>query len=273
MKFKRWKDIKKGNRRRIIVYGSLVLGLWGFYVYQPWELDIIPRELPKNNPAVDPDTATLFSPRARIVVVTAHPDDSEFYLGGPLLKLAAAGAEMYQIVITDGDKAYYPFEDHEQNRKVRRAEQLEASKQWKVKQIVFLSYPDGRLRVNDDVRSDLKRHLLKIQPNYVFSFDRDYPPRFSHQDHRRAGDAVVDIIGQIPSAKWLMLYSTQAPNYIFDTSKEHQGHMELLAVHKSQFYGERLQRIRNMISEDASNKGDSIGKTFGIGVRAIAVNR
>src|SRR5689334_23147285 len=98
---------RRKAKRRLIVYGSLVALVWGFWVWQPYEYDFIPRRLPNPNPPVDPDSKHLFSPGAKVLVVTAHPDDSAFYIGGFLTQLGKSGAEIHQIICTDGDKAYY----------------------------------------------------------------------------------------------------------------------------------------------------------------------
>src|SRR5947209_4699051 len=145
------------TRRRLIVYGSLAAGLWGLYVWVPWNIDIIPPRPPNPNPPVDPDSALLFSGQAKILIVTAHPDDSAFYIGGLLTKLAAAQPQIHQVICTDGDKGYYPFEDWQRNRRVRRQEALHEARTWGGVDILFLGEPDGRLRKNDRVVDAIKR--------------------------------------------------------------------------------------------------------------------
>lgn len=258
------------GRSRWIVYGSLVLALWGFWVWQPWEYDFVPRKPPIPNPPVDPESDRLFAPGTRVVVVTAHPDDAEFYIGGTLTRLAASGADLFHIVVTDGDKAYYPFEDSESNRRVRRAEQTRASHTWKAQEIVFLGYPDGRLRVTDRLVERLVAEFKRLRPDYVLTFDGEYPPRLSHQDHRRSGDAVALALQQTPSlARWLMRFSTSAPNFVADISDQWEAKRALLKIHASQFHGERLERVTNMVEENAIDDGERIGTTYGEGFRCI----
>src|SRR5205807_3989992 len=40
----------------------------------------------------------------RVLVVTAHPDDSEFGAGGTVAKLAREGKEITYAIVTDGSK-------------------------------------------------------------------------------------------------------------------------------------------------------------------------
>ncbi len=246
-------------RRRALVYGGLLAGLWGFYVWQPWEFDFVPRQPPLPNPPVDPDSGRLFLKGARVAVITAHPDDSEFYIGGVLTKLHADGAEMYEIVCTDGDKGYYPFSHPEALGEVRRSEQRNAAAVWGARQVDFLGFPDGRLRVNDETIGAVESRLEQIQPEYVLAFDGDYAPRFSHQDHRRAGDLAQIAARRAPSVKWLLRFSTIAPNYAVDITDEWDAQKALLALHRSQFSGDHLTWIENMVGSNAEADGERIG--------------
>src|SRR5579862_2205383 len=118
---------------------ALVIGAAGLYEYQPQRYDLFPRPAPTMNPWTDPDSARLFAPGARVTIVTAHPDDAEFYIGGLLTRLAASGAHLSLIVTTDGDKGYYPFENAAENRRIRRLEQTEAARQWQAESVSFLA--------------------------------------------------------------------------------------------------------------------------------------
>lgn len=266
--------IRRRKRRRIrfIVYGSLIALLWGFWVWQPWELDVIRRKPPKPNPAVDPDSDRLFARGTKIAVVVGHPDDAEFYIGGSLTRLGAT-ADITLICVTDGDKAYYPFEDWQSNRRVRRQEQTDATRKWKGRNVVFLAYPDGRLRVTKELELDLTRQLESLKPDYIMTFDGEFPPRFSHQDHRRTGDAVANVLDRRPDlCRWLMRFSTIAANHFIDITDQWDAKRALLAVHKSQFHGERLERVTNMVQDRAVEDGERIGVTYAEGFRCIEVS-
>lgn len=261
---------RKRKRRRIIVYGTLIALLWGFWLWQPWELDVIPRTRPIPDPKVDPDSARFFSKGTKVMIVTAHPDDSEFYVGGTLAKLRDAGVEIWQVIITDGDKAYYgPLTDAAKNRVIRREEALNAARSWGGKNLSILGYPDGRLKTSDRLVQRLRVEMEKFQPEYVLAFDYDYPPRFSHKDHRKAGEATAIAVEKAPSVKWLMRYSTLFPNYVSDISDYWNEKEDMLKIHKSQFYGERLERVTNMVQDRAVNEGELIGTTYGEGFRAV----
>lgn len=257
------------RKRRILVYGTLLALLWGFYVWVPWEFDFFSRRLPRLNPRVDPEASRLFSPGTRVLVITAHPDDSEFYIGGTLLKLADSRAQLTHILLTDGDKGYYPFEDSERNRKTRQAEQTTASKTWGASEIIFLGFPDGRLRANDEVVNQLGKAILEADPEYILSFDHDFPPRLSHGDHRKAGEAVEKALAQnVGNATWLLRFSTTAPNFAVDISDLWPKKKELLKIHASQFNGRRLEMVTNMVEESAIDDGVWLETPYAEGFRA-----
>jgi len=264
---------RKHRRRRFWVYGGLLAGLWGFWVYQPMAFDLFPRPIPNPLPKIDPDSKHLFAKGTRISVVTAHPDDSEFYLGGTLLKLQKAGAIVSQVVLTDGDKGYYLWEDATKNRRVRRAEQTEASGRWGVKDLEFLGYPDGRLQVNDEIVGKVAEALRQQRPEYVLAFDDTYPPRMSHQDHRRSGTNALAAARLVPGVKWVLLYSTRVPNYVDDVSDYWDARLELLPIHKSQFYGKKLEGVKSLIEDSAITDAGFGDGTYGEGFRVLALSQ
>jgi LmbE family N-acetylglucosaminyl deacetylase len=258
-----------------------------FYWWQPWEFDVIPRQPPKPNPPVDPDSARLFARGTRITVITAHPDDAEFYLGGTLAKLRDAGAVLSLIVCTDGDKGYYPFEDAARNRRVRRDEQTRAAHQWGANDVVYLSYPDGRLTASDELIAKIESHLQRLKPEYVLAFDGEYPPRRSHADHRRAGDASAIAAPRVDSVKWLLKFSTIAANFYVDITDYWPEKKELLRVHHSQFVAERNDFgnrivgrtgnpwpfIESLVEGAALRDGREIGVEYAEGLRCILIRK
>lgn len=256
---------RREARRRIAVYGGLVALAWGFVAYQPMAWDLFPKPVPNPNPPVDPDSARLFAKGTRVVLVTAHPDDSEYYVAGTLLKLRRAGAQVAQIVMTDGDKGYYPWENAARNRAVRRAEQLAAARQTGVRDVVFLGYPDGRLQTSQGAVDRLVEAMRPFRPEYVLCFDDVYPPRVSHQDHRRSGTDASAAARRTPSVRWLLQFNGRAANYRVEVSPEWDKRLSLLALHRSQFEGAKLQAVQATVEdaavEDAPDNG-TYGEAF-----------
>lgn len=255
-------DLTKRKARRITVYSALIGVFWALTLWQPWEIDWFPR---KPLPFSRTETGLLLG-RPRVVIITAHPDDSEFYIGATATILHKQGASMHHIVVTDGDKGYYPFEEADENRVTRRAEQDRASGTWGAKP-VYLSFPDGRLRNTPGVRNAIWNEIERIQPDYVLTFDGLYPPRMSHQDHRRSGDATEQVLREKGWKGWLMRFSTRSPNYVLDITDYWETKKQLLALHKSQFFGTRLEGIINMVGSRAERDGELIDTLHGEGFR------
>jgi LmbE family N-acetylglucosaminyl deacetylase len=259
---------KKRAKRRLFVYGGIIAVVVAVYDFQPIEVDFIPRHIPKL-PKVDPDSKKLFAKGTRIMVVTAHPDDSEFYIAGTLLRLHQSGAELRHLLHTDGDKAYYFWADNSSLRATRRDEQSKASGEWGAREIRFLGYPDGRLRNNSATVEDTANAIRQWEPSYILCFDGDYPPRASHQDHRRSGDITVAAARRAGFRGWLLMYNTQAPNFVVDTDAVWSQRLAILADHASQFSGEKLKRIQDFRTQSEVEEGEIGGFSFGEAFRAI----
>ena len=261
---------KRLIRFRLWFYGIFFGLIYGFLWIQPYEIDVFPRKPPVPNPRVDPDSKRLFAKGTKVLVVTAHPDDSEFFIGGLLTKLDRSGAELHQVICTDGDKGYYLFfTDAAKNRVVRRREATAAAAAWHAKSLQFLGYPDRFLHPNEDVIAKISEEIERVKPDYILAFDGQYPPRASHQDHRRSGDATKIAAERTHVAKWLLMFQTIAPNYVVDITDLWEDQKRLLTIHQSQFYGGHLEGVENMISYSAEKDGALIGVDMGEGLRCI----
>jgi len=263
--------LSKGVKKRIWFYGGLLCGIVGFYFYQPIRIDFFAKPVPVPNPPVDPDSRDLFSKGATVLVVTAHPDDSEYYLGPFLLSLAKAGATIDLVVCTDGDKSYYPWQNGGEMRQIRRGEQLAAAKVWHGSNVEFLGFPDGRLHPNSDVIAAIHGRIERYRPGWLITFDGDYPPKVSHGDHRSAGQAAAKAAEGTP-VRYEMLFATRVPNYVADTSSFEDQEKSLLALHASEFTGAKLDRVNDTVQNDASDEAENTKFTFGCAFRCVKLN-
>lgn len=246
----------------------LIVG--GAYWWNPQKLHYPVKKAPENFPKVDPDSVKLFAKDTRVTVVVGHPDDAEFFISGALLKLNEIGAKITLIVVTDGDKSFYPpFTTNVlENRRVRRQEQTDASAAYGAK-VVFLGGPDGRYDPDEPkLRSKLKAAIDETDPEYLITFDPEYLPQVQHRDHENSGRATLELATQT-SAKWILLFATNAKNYYVDTSKYWPERSRIVAIHKSQFYGEKLDWVRGTLFEREMNDGEAAGFELAEGFRAI----
>lgn len=254
--------------RWVIFMGiAAVVILFGVYLWSPWQFDWIKRKLPPAAPltTIPPE---IFGKGSKIAIVTAHPDDAEFYCAGSLKKWGDAGADIQLIVLTDGDKAYYLFEDYKRNRAIRQKEQNQAAQIWHGRPPIYLGFADGRTEVGEPEIRAIQRELERFNPSSILFFDHEYPPRLSHGDHRHAGECTAEAIKRMQWKGWMMRFSTQSPTYISDISDLWDEKVSLVKVHDSQFGNPAKGRVFDMIRSQAERDGKVGGFTLGEGFRA-----
>lgn len=146
-----------------------------------------------------PATVKSFTPR-RALGVVAHPDDLDFGAAGSMAAWAAAGAECYYLILTNGNKGTADRAlDSEKLTEQRRKEQRAAAKMLGVKDVYFLNYEDGALEVTMALKKDIVQFIRQIKPDTVvtmdpsmlYSVERGF---INHPDHRAAGQATLDAV-------------------------------------------------------------------------------
>jgi N-acetylglucosamine malate deacetylase 2 len=117
-----------------------------------------------------------------LLVVTAHPDDESFPMGGTLAKYAAEGARVVLVSATRGE-AGIPGLGATETARVREAELRAAARALGVSRLEFLDYTDGEFARADEAQ--VVAQLLELfgqeQPEVVITFG---PEGISgHPDH------------------------------------------------------------------------------------------
>jgi LmbE family N-acetylglucosaminyl deacetylase len=127
------------------------------------------------------------------VVIAAHPDDEVLGPGGILAILAAAGARLCLVAVTDGEASHHGESDTGELIARRAAERAAALRALGAgdAQVVRLGMPDAGLR---DRASHVARHL----PDLVTGFDVCLAPWPGdlHADHEAVGRAVGQVSGR-----------------------------------------------------------------------------
>src|ERR1700720_1586107 len=114
---------------------------------------------------------------ARILSITAHPDDVDFGAAGTIARWTDAGIEVIYCLVTDGDAGGLDEDfPRAEMPAVRRAEQIAAAKCVGVQDVRFLGYPDGRVEATLELRRDLARVIRQVRPDRVVcpSPERNY---------------------------------------------------------------------------------------------------
>lgn len=134
----------------------------------------------------------------RALVLVAHPDDPEFFMGGTVARLTRAGLTVHYLILTSGDKgsrgAFDALSD-EELAAVRAEEQERAARHLGVEKVVCLKYPDGFLEPTYEAKRDATRYIRAFKPDIVLTTDpgRIYGRGVSHHDHRSAGLIALDV--------------------------------------------------------------------------------
>ncbi len=189
----------------------------------------------------------LYSELPKVAMaIFAHPDDGEVACGGSLAWLAASGSQVALVVVTQGDKGG-EFADPESVVQQRGLELLDAGKVLGIADIVQLSYHDGEV-VNDmELRGKLVSLMRTFRPAVIFAPDPTAvffgDAYYNHRDHREVGWAVLD--AAFPCA-------TQAG--YFPEMGAPLAHVELLltgtlepncAIPVGDFLGQKVEAVRS----------------------------
>jgi len=187
-----------------------------------------------------------------------HPDDNEVGAGGTIAKLAAKGAKVAYLGVTDGGGGTMdPSQSAEYLAHLRRREQQAAAKLLGVEAIEWLGYRDGAGLPPDELRRKILGVIRRVRPDFVLTVD-PWLPYEAHQDHRATGLAVAEAcllsafpnIEADPAATGLAphavtavaFYATAAPNqYVAIDEQTWSRRLEAVRLHESQFPGQVFQ--------------------------------
>ena len=219
---------------------------------------------------------------ARILTITAHPDDVDFGVAGSVAKWTSAGSHVTYCVVTDGDAGGFdPAVPRSQIPGIRRAEQTAAAAVVGVTDLIFLGYPDGRLEATLSLRRDLARVIRQVRPDRVVAqsperlWDRVFA---SHPDHLAAGEAAVcavypdarnpfafpELLEEAWTVKelWLMASPQPVATYV-DVTDAFDKKVNALRAHVSQETdrdGQLAERIRGWLAINAARAGWEEGR-------------
>lgn len=220
----------------------------------------------------------------RVLVVTPHPDDAEGGCGGTLARwIKEAGTEAVCVLCTNGDKG---TSDRELSpaalAAIREREQRAASAVLGVREVVFLSYPDGGLEDTRQFRGELVRQIRRHKPEVVLCIDPLRTVSHTHRDHRISGQATLDAAFSyawsylhFPEQLTLeglephrvgeaYLWGSEAPDVYVDISDYLDLKAEALYRHASQMGdpAKRGERVRERAARQGEAAGISYAETF-----------
>jgi LmbE family N-acetylglucosaminyl deacetylase len=219
----------------------------------------------------------------RALVVTAHPDDSEFGAAGTIAKLVRDGCEVTYVIVTNGNKGSSDRTmTPDRLARIREEEQRNAARTLGVERVQFLGYEDGEVEDTRDLRRDVSREIRRWRPDLVICQNpsRTYNLGASHRDHRVVGGVALDCV--YPLARDHMAFPELMPEYephkvrevyvmqwesprlVVDISDVFDLKIKALACHASQFadFAAVEARVRERSSQLGQSKRFAYAEAF-----------
>jgi LmbE family N-acetylglucosaminyl deacetylase len=219
----------------------------------------------------------------RALVITAHPDDSEFGAGGTVAKLVRDGCEVTYCIATNGNKGSSDRSmTPERLAAIRAEEQRNAARVLGVARVEFLGYPDGEIEDTRDLRRDISREIRRWRPDLVIAQNphRTYNLGASHRDHRITAGVVLDCVYPLArdhmavpelmpefephKVRQVYLMQWESPHIVVDISDVMDLKMKALACHASQFkdFAAVEARVRQRSQELGAVRGYTYAEAF-----------
>ena len=219
----------------------------------------------------------------RVMVVTAHPDDSEFGAAGTVAKFVRDGCEVTFVIVTNGSKG---SSDRSMTAdrlvRIREEEQRNAARTLGVERVLFLGYEDGEVEDTRDLRRDVSREIRRWRPDLVICQNPNRTSNLgaSHRDHRTVGGVVIDCV--YPLARDHLAFPELMPEYaphkvgevyvmqwehpetIVDITDVMDLKLKALACHASQFadFAAVEARVRERSGSLGAAKGYAYAEAF-----------
>jgi glycosyltransferase involved in cell wall biosynthesis/LmbE family N-acetylglucosaminyl deacetylase len=167
-------------------------------------------------------------PQGPWLIISPHPDDESFGLGGALLLAAEQGIAVDVLFLTSGDKG-----GAKGIAPIREMEAKEAARQLGIRDVFFWRLPDRELLAYASVIDRLAETIAAAQPACVF-----FPsPLEPHPDHRVSGVIAWEALRKTGFAAdpWSYEISVQGPaNQLFDISRVAERKRKIMAIYASQ---------------------------------------
>ncbi|MGO1537942.1 MAG: PIG-L deacetylase family protein [Leucobacter sp.] len=130
----------------------------------------------------------------RVLVVVAHPDDTEYGTSAAVSMWTSRGVEVAYLLLTAGEAGMQ--RPPEEAAPLRTEEQRRACDAVGVERLTILNFPDGVLEYGLDLRRAIAREIRAFRPDVVISgggrVEVDWG--IDHADHRAAGLATIDAV-------------------------------------------------------------------------------
>ena len=226
-----------------------------------------------------------------VLVVTAHPDDSEFGAGGTIARLVKEGKQVSYCVVTNGnkgtgDRSMTP----ERLARIREEEQRNAARVLGVTTVEFLGFPDCEVEDTRETRMAVSAAIRRHRPDLLICQNPHRTKNLgaSHRDHRTVAGIALDCVyplardhmafpellalGLEPhKVKEVHMMWWENPEIVVDITGFIDLKMEALACHASQF--KDFAAVEKRVRERGAELGQPRGFAFAEAFEPIVIER
>jgi LmbE family N-acetylglucosaminyl deacetylase len=163
----------------------------------------------------------------RVLIIGAHPDDIELGAAGAILRFGEEGAQVYGLVMTQGEVGSKAPLGTRENEAYEAAASLGLSGLW------VLNFPDTKLREHiAELRAAIEEKIKALGIRVVLT----HSPHETHGDHV----AVFEAAKEAARACSLLCYESISapkefvPNYFVDITRYLPGKISAIGTHKTQ---------------------------------------
>lgn len=123
----------------------------------------------------------------QVLIFSPHPDDETLGIAGFIHQSIVNGAKVTLVIVTDGNKHGLEDRRYSETRKAMAILGLPETN------IIFLGYPDGKLKEQKNLDQVFSEIIQKYQPNYILVPH----PADTNIDHRITGQNLNQVIAEI----------------------------------------------------------------------------
>ena len=123
------------------------------------------------------------SPKLKVMMVFAHPDEGEVYAGGITALYTQLGHQVKFVSLTNGDAGHFAMKPDELAKR-RYKEAMNAKDILHLSQYDVLNNHDGELKNSIVIQQEVANLIDNWDADIVFAF---YPAKGGHNDNMTAG--------------------------------------------------------------------------------------
>lgn len=227
----------------------------------------------------------------RVLVITAHPDDSEFGAGGTVARLVREGRQVSYCIVTNGNKGSSDRTmTPERLAGIRQEEQRNAARVLGVDTVDFLGFPDCEVENTRESRMAVTAAIRRHRPDLLIIQNPNRTKNLgaSHRDHRITAGIALDCV--YPLARdhmafpelmaqglephkvkevWMMWW--ESPEVLVDITDTIDDKIKALACHASQLSD--MAAVEKRVRDRAAQIGKARAYAFAEGFDRIAIDR